>query len=113
MTYQAPLTDMLFTLRHAFGADRLAGLPADAAELAEPVLAEAAKLAENTLAPLNVTGDRQGCTLANGAVETPKGWKDAYAAYRDGGWNGVPFATDHGGQGLPWTLAFPIQEMWQ
>ena len=36
MTYQAPLTDMLFTLRHAFGADRLAGLPADAAELADP-----------------------------------------------------------------------------
>ena len=47
------------------------------------------------------------------SITTPKGFKEAYNAYREGGWNAVPFDPEFGGQGLPWALGFPIQEMWQ
>tara|TARA_Y100000031_G_scaffold84905_1_gene93406 strand:+ start:76561 stop:78288 length:1728 start_codon:yes stop_codon:yes gene_type:complete len=77
------------------------------------ILDEAAKLARDVLAPLNPVGDSQGNKLEDGVVTTAKGFREAYAQYRDGGWNAVPFPEDFGGQDLPWTLAFPIQEMWQ
>ena len=51
--------------------------------------------------------------LENGVVRTPKGFKEAYRQYQEGGWNSVPFDPEHGGQGLPWTLAMAVQEMWQ
>ena len=82
-------------------------------ETSEAVLDEAAKLARDVLAPLNKTADEQGARLENGQVKTADGFKDAYKAYAEGGWNAVPFSPDYGGQGLPWALAFPIQEMWQ
>jgi 3-(methylthio)propanoyl-CoA dehydrogenase len=77
------------------------------------ILEEAAKLASGVLSPLNASGDREGARLADGQVYTSKGFKEAYAAYREGGWNAVPFDPQYGGQGMPWALAFPIQEMWQ
>ena len=70
-------------------------------------------MASGVLAPLNKTGDAQGARLENGAVKTAEGFKEAYKAYCEGGWNAVPFDPDYEGQGLPWALAFPIQEMWQ
>lgn len=79
----------------------------------EAILEEASKLARDVLAPLNQVGDNEGCVLKDGAVSTPKGFKEAYAQYRDSGWNSVPFDPDFGGQGLPWSVAFCIQEMWQ
>lgn len=113
--YSAPQNEMLFVLRHVIGLERISALPGQEGlpELLEPVLGEAAKLAEGVLAPLNAVGDKAGAKWANGNVTTTAGWKEAYNAYRDGGWNAVPFSTDHGGQGLPWTIAFPVQEMWQ
>ena len=65
------------------------------------------------LAPLNAPGDKQGAVLKDAAVTTAPGWKDAYEAYRHGGWNAVPFDPQYGGQGLPWCVAFAVQEMWQ
>jgi alkylation response protein AidB-like acyl-CoA dehydrogenase len=62
---------------------------------------------------LNHPGDRQGCRLENGVVQTPDGFKEAYARFVEGGWNGVPFDPDYGGQGLPWLVATALQEMWQ
>jgi alkylation response protein AidB-like acyl-CoA dehydrogenase len=82
-------------------------------ETIEAILGEAAKLARDVLAPLNWEGDQNGATLKDDKVTTAPGWKEAYAQYRDGGWNAVPFDPDYGGQGLPYALAFPIQEMWQ
>ena len=82
-------------------------------ETTEAILGEAAKLASEVLAPLNGPGDQGGATLKDGEVTTTKGWKEAYAQYRDGGWNAVPFDEEFGGQGLPYAIAFPIQEMWQ
>jgi alkylation response protein AidB-like acyl-CoA dehydrogenase len=112
MSYAPPVTDMAFILNQVIN---LPGYAPDLdAETIDAILAEAAKLARDVLAPLNHAGDKAGgCVLKEGVVTTPPGFKEAYAQYRDGGWNAVPFSPDHGGQGLPWAMAFAVQEMWQ
>lgn len=82
-------------------------------ETVTTILEEAAKLARDVIAPLNRPGDLQGCTLKDGVVTSPDGFAEAYAQYRDSGWNSVPFQENSGGQNLPWSLTFAIQEMWQ
>ena len=109
MTYRPPIADMLFLLHDVFD---FTHEDLDA-ETSEAILDEAAKLASEVLAPLNRKGDTQGAVLRDGAVKTADGFKEAYAQYRDGGWNAVPFDPDYGGQGLPYAIAFPVQEMWQ
>ena len=114
--YAAPIDDMRFVLHHLVGLDGLAALPGleeATGDLVDAVLEEAGKLAGGVLAPLNTVGDRQGSVLENGVVRTPDGFKAAYDAYREGGWNAVPFDPAFGGQGLPWAVAFAVQEMWQ
>jgi alkylation response protein AidB-like acyl-CoA dehydrogenase len=106
MTYAAPLADMRLVL------DTLGGLPEDAAEIADAVLGEAAKFAENELAPLNQPADRIGSVLENGVVRTPPGFRDAYRSYVEGGWNGITCPPEIGGQGLPLALALALTEMW-
>ncbi|MGA8400522.1 MAG: acyl-CoA dehydrogenase [Stellaceae bacterium] len=106
MTYAAPLADMRLVL------DTLGNLPAEAAEVADAVLEEAAKFAENELAPLNRMGDEVGSALENGVVRTPPGFREAYAKYVEGGWNGFSAPVEAGGQGLPQALAVPLTEMW-
>src|SRR5271163_3559234 len=106
MPYAAPLADMRLVL------DTLGGLPEDAAEIADAVLGEAAKFAENELAPLNQPADRIGSVLENGVVRTPPGFPDAYRSYVEGGWNGITCPPEIGGQGLPLALALPLTEMW-
>ncbi len=113
--YNAPLQDMRFTLNHVVGLEQVATLPGFdvvTPDLVDQVLEEASKLARDVLAPLNWVGDQEGAKLENGVVTTASGFRDAYWKYAEGGWNAVPFDPDHGGQGLPWTLALPIQEMW-
>ena len=107
--YIPPVQDMRFWLTEVLGFshDELD------AETIEAVLGEAAKLASDVLAPLNKTGDEHGAKLDGDSVTTAPGFKEAYKQYCEGGWNAVPFDPDYGGQGLPWALAFPIQEMWQ
>jgi 3-(methylthio)propanoyl-CoA dehydrogenase len=105
MTYIAPIPDMLFALTE------VAGHPADDDTLRQ-ILSEAAKLAGEVLAPINRGGDIEGSVLENGVVRTPKGFKEAYAQFVKGGWNAVPCDPEHGGQGLPWTVATPVAEMW-
>jgi alkylation response protein AidB-like acyl-CoA dehydrogenase len=114
--YNAPLRDMRFVIEQVIGLDcieDLPGLEAFSPDLVEPVLEEASHLASGVLAPLNWTGDREGARLEGDAVHTPKGFAAAYKAYADAGWNSVPFDPEYGGQGLPWLLAFAVQEMWQ
>ena len=106
MTYAAPLADMRLVL-HTLG-----NLSAEAAEVADAVLEEAAKFAENELAPLNRVGDEVGSELENGVVRTPPGFREAYRTYIDGGWNGLASPVEAGGQGLPQALAVPLTEMW-
>jgi alkylation response protein AidB-like acyl-CoA dehydrogenase len=115
MTYSAPLADMRLVLEEVAGLEELARLPgweAATPDLAEAVLGEAAKLAGNVLAPLNQPADRAGSVLENGVVRTPAGFREAYARYVEGGWNGLAFDPEYGGQGLPLALAIPVAEMW-
>ena len=113
-TYKAPLDDYRFLLNDVLDFDQLSALPGfeDATpDVVDAILEEGAKLCENELHPLNEVGDREGCTWDNGVVRTPKGFKQAYDLYCDGGWNGLTHPTRYGGQGLPQTLGSIMAEM--
>jgi len=114
--YVSPIADMMFVLNDVVGLDKLPEHPdlgkLDAESVAS-ILEPAAQLAGDVLAPLNHSGDRDGTKLKDGVVTTAAGFKDAYKKYCEGGWNAVVFDQAHGGQGLPWLVAFAVQEMWQ
>ncbi len=114
-TYFAPTRDMRFVIEELAGLDQLTRLPGyeDATpDLVEAVLDEAAKLANEVLAPLNKTGDAQGVRLEAGGVLAADGFKAAYQQFVEGGWNGISGAPDHGGQGLPELVLTATMEMW-
>ena len=116
MSYAAPVRDMLFVLRELAGFDEIAKLPGNAdlsAELAEQILEENAKFSGGVLAPLNRPGDEEGSVWKDGEVTTPKGFKDAYRQFVEGGWNALQFPAEFGGQGLPKLVAAPVMEMWK
>ncbi|MEM8917142.1 MAG: acyl-CoA dehydrogenase family protein, partial [Pseudomonadota bacterium] len=113
-TYKTPLEDMRFVLHEVLGAASLAALPGfeeATADLIDAVLEEGAKVAENALLPLNQSGDQEGCVLENGVVRTPGGFKEAYAAFIEGGWTSMACDPAYGGQGLPETVHFAMEEM--
>jgi alkylation response protein AidB-like acyl-CoA dehydrogenase len=114
--YFAPIADIKFAATVLAGFSDIAALPGgeDLNEaLFDTVLEEGGKLAAGVLAPLNRVGDKQGSRFENGVVRTPDGWRDAYRAFVDGGWNSVPFDPAFGGQGLPWLVATALNDMWQ
>src|SRR5262245_28957194 len=107
---------MLFVLRELAGFDEVAKLPGNeevSAELVEQILEENAKFAAGVLAPLNRPGDEQGSVWKDGEVTTPRGFKEAYRQFVEGGWNALQFPADYGGQGLPKLVAAPVMEMWK
>ncbi len=111
MSYQPPLADMLFALRHQ--ADIRSPIYPDLADgAAEAMLEEAARMAAGVLAPLDVIGDRHGATLRDGVVSTAPGWADAYRLWCESGWNGLSASPDEGGSGLPTLLQAACAEMW-
>ena len=112
--YKAPLRDMRFVLHELHGSEDLAALPGleeVTPELIDSVLEEAAKLAENVLTPINMSGDEEGCRLENGVVRTPAGFKAAYNTFRDGGWTAIASDPAYGGQGLPESVNKLVEEM--
>ena len=114
--YTAPVDDLRFVLNEVVGLETIAALPncdSAAPDLVDAVLEEAGKFASGVLTPLNRVGDKEGSVLENGVVRTPTGWKDAYGQFVESGWNSLPFEPEYGGQGLPWTVAFAVNEMWQ
>jgi alkylation response protein AidB-like acyl-CoA dehydrogenase len=115
MTYRAPVAELAFALKHAagFGAALSEGLYGDLAEdVVEAVLEEAGRFATDVLAPLNAIGDRHGTPFKDGAVVTPPGWKEAYRAWAQAGWNGLASPAQWGGQELPHALNAACIEMW-
>lgn len=115
--YKVPLRDMKFLLNEALdfeGHYKSLGLPgADLVDrdTMETILDEIAKLAEKVVAPLNRSGDEEGCHLKDGKVTTPKGFKEAYKQYIDGGWQGLSHPEEYGGQGMPMSMGVFKQEM--
>ena len=114
--YKAPLRDMRFILNEVFDAPALwQNLPALAevvdAETADAILEEAGKITGNTIAPLNRSGDEEGCHWNEGAVSTPAGYRDAYRLYAEGGWVGVAGDPVYGGMGMPKAISAQVEEM--
>ncbi|MBK7145745.1 MAG: acyl-CoA dehydrogenase C-terminal domain-containing protein [Xanthomonadales bacterium] len=113
--YAAPLREMRYVLYDVLGGEaHFASLPgADTAnrELVDAVLDEAAKFNEQVLAPLNQSGDREGCHWDAGRVTTPKGFKEAYRQFVDGGWSGLTAPEAYGGQHLPEIVGAIVKEM--
>jgi acyl-CoA dehydrogenase len=115
MTYRAPVSDIVFTMRHVAGLDRAVadGVYGDlSADLAETILGEAGRFANDVIAPLNRDGDKHGVVLKDGVVTTAPGWKAAYTAWTEAGWNALPGPVEYGGQGLPTLLNSACVEMW-
>jgi 3-(methylsulfanyl)propanoyl-CoA dehydrogenase len=115
MTYRAPVADIAFALRHAAGfspamADGIYGDLAD--DVVDAVLEEAGKFATDILAPLNTVGDHVGALFKDGRVTTAPGWKDAYQAWSQAGWNGLAAPAQWGGQALPYAVNAACVEMW-
>jgi alkylation response protein AidB-like acyl-CoA dehydrogenase len=113
-TYKAPLRDMRFVLHELHDSAALARLPGledISPDLMDSILEEAAKLAEEVLLPINAAGDEDGCVLENGVVRTPKGFREAYDTFRNGGWTAVAADPRYGGQGLPQSVNKLIEEM--
>jgi alkylation response protein AidB-like acyl-CoA dehydrogenase len=105
--YIPPIADMKFLLSAVTKLDSVEP------DMVDAILGEAGKLASSALAPLNQGGDKAGAKIEDGQVVTAPGFREAYRQYCEGGWNSLVFSSDYGGQGLPWLMAFPVQEMWQ
>jgi len=105
--YNPPVRDMQFVMHELLHAvDELKALPRHKdidADTLNSVLEEGGKFAAGVIFPLNISGDQQGCTLdkSSHSVRTPAGFKDAYAAYVEGGWPSMVCDPAYGGQGLP------------
>ena len=114
MSYNAPLKDMLFVINELAGLSAINQLPGceDATtDTVEAVLEENAKFCGNVIAPLNHPSDQKPSYFHDGQVTTADGFKAAFKAFAEAGWQGVQHPVDFGGQGLPKLVATPCIEM--
>jgi len=107
---------MHFALNELAGLAEVAKLPGfeeATPDTVDAILEEASKFASEVLDPINLSGDQEGSKLSDGEVRTPRGFRDAYRKFCDGGWNALPFEHEWGGQGFPRLVSTPVQEMWK
>jgi hypothetical protein len=112
--YKAPIRDIKFVMQELLDCDQhYQGLGYEDASLdmVDAIISEAAKFTEQVIAPINQSGDAQGCTWKNGEVITPDGFKEAYQQYVEGGWPTLAQNINFGGQGLPHSLSTAINEL--
>jgi alkylation response protein AidB-like acyl-CoA dehydrogenase len=114
MAYRAPTTEIQFALMQEAGFQRLidSGKFEDLSDdLLDAILGEAAKLANDVIAPASWDGDQQGCQLTDDGVQVPESFKQAYTKYVEGGWPTLAAPSAYGGQGLPLSLSNAVTEM--
>ncbi len=115
--YSAPLADIRFALYDVLDVEsvfqRLPGFETATRDVVDAVLDEAAKFTEQVLAPLNQTGDQEGCHFdaATASVRTPAGFRKAYEHYVANGWAGLTAPAAYGGQEMPQVLGGAVKEM--
>lgn len=115
LEYRAPEQDLNFLLFDVFAVQQAwQDIPAFADfsdDVVRAVVDEGGRLAAQALAPVNQAGDQQGCTLRDGQVVTPEGFRSAFAALAEGGWLGLSGNPEYGGQGMPKLLGCLLEEM--
>ncbi|MGH1456577.1 MAG: acyl-CoA dehydrogenase C-terminal domain-containing protein [Alphaproteobacteria bacterium] len=112
--YTPPLKDIEFILHDVLDMDILSALPGYedfSEELADQILEEGGKICEEVFFPLNHSGDSEGCTLENGVVTTPSGFKEAYQTFAENGWCGLACDPEYGGMGMPMMINTAMKEM--
>ncbi len=113
-SYKAPVRDTRFVVNEVLKLENYGNLPgfgSASADIVDAVIEEGGKFVAEVLAPLNASGDRQGCTRhADGTVTTPDGFKQAYDLFREAGWGTLSAPEEFGGQGLPHVLGFVMEE---
>ncbi|MFG1283047.1 acyl-CoA dehydrogenase [Xanthobacter autotrophicus] len=114
MSYRAPVEEVAFFLKTCTALPLLMeqGLVDLSFDVVDPVLEEAGKFAASVIAPLDKVSDKQGCTLKDGAVTTPEGWRAAYEAWTAAGWSSVAAEEEFGGQHLPTSVTSALTEFW-
>ncbi|MDE1987252.1 MAG: acyl-CoA dehydrogenase C-terminal domain-containing protein [Alphaproteobacteria bacterium] len=112
--YRAPVDDYRFVMQELLELEKQRDLPGFAdlePDLVDDILKNAAKFCEEVLQPLNQSGDEEGCHFENGVVRTPKGFKEAYEAYREAGWGGLGAPAEYGGSAMPMIVTMAVSEM--
>ena len=112
--YRAPVEDFRFIIHEMLEVEKHRDLPQFedlSPDLIDDILSGAAKICEEVLQPINQSGDEEGCHFENGTVRTPKGFKESYRAYVEGGWGGLGAPAEYGGAGMPELLTMALSEM--
>ncbi len=112
--YTPPIKDIEFILHDVLDMDELSSLPGNedfSADLADQILEEGGKICGEVFFPLNHSGDLEGCTLENGVVRTPEGFKEAYQTFAENGWCGLACDPEYGGMGMPMMINTAMKEM--
>ena len=112
-SYTAPVKDMQFVLHEVLNVTKadVPGYDELEADFTSAILEEAGKISSEVLQPLNAVGDKEGCTLENGVVRTPTGFKAAFEQMKEGGWPGLDMPEQYGGQNMPAVIASAVGEM--
>ena len=113
--FKAPLRDINFVMNELLESEAfyqsLPGFEEASQDLMDAIVEEGAKFAESVLAPLNQSGDEEGCTWSEEGVKTPDGFPEAYQQYVENGWPALAAETAYGGQGMPNLLGIIQNEL--
>lgn len=112
--YKAPSRDTRFVINELLRIEHYAALPGfenASADMVDAVVEECGRFCSEVLAPINLSGDQEGCTRhADGTVTTPKGFKQAHAQFREAGWGTLSAPEQFGGQGMPHVMGMMAEE---
>ena len=113
-TYTAPARDTRFIVNEVLDLASYGSLPgfeSATVDMIDTVIGEGGRFCQEVLAPLNRSGDEEGCRRhPDGSVTTPKGFKNAYGQFCEAGWGTISHGERFGGQGMPHVLGFALEE---